>query len=90
MPTYQCQLENCSYTTTSRAQIHYHHIVPKELGGKHSRENRVWLCPTHHTHVYVQEAIYGHHTQINEHSIIILGWRMSTVGRVLIYKKVHF
>lgn len=80
---------SCTYQTTSRSQIHYHHIIPKELGGKNQSKNRIWLCPTHHTHIYVPDALAGHHTQRSEHSIVLLGWRTSTKGKVLLYRHLN-
>lgn len=88
---YQCEHPHpqCDYQTTLRSQIHYHHIIPKECGGGNGRDNRIWLCPTHHTHIFVPEAKQGHHAQQSEHSIILIGWRKSTGGgHVLLYRKI--
>lgn len=85
---YYCEFPlKCDYSTSCRTQIHYHHIVPLELGGVNKSSNRIWLCPTHHTHIYIPEAKKGHHSIQSEHSVILLGWRASTMGRVLIFKR---
>lgn len=84
---YKCNYPKCEYCSKSRTCIHYHHIIPKELGGSNDNSNRVWLCPTHHSHIYIEESKKGHHSKINDQSIILIGWRKSTEGKVLLYKK---
>lgn len=31
--------------------LELHHVVPIRLGGEHSVDNVVWMCPTHHHEV---------------------------------------
>jgi len=84
---YKCQFPHCEYVTTLRSQIHHHHIIPKELSGSNAEHNLIWLCPNHHTSIYIPEAVQGHHTKYNDDSIIIYRWRKSTSGKVLEYRK---
>ena len=82
---YQCEFPNCGYETKNRTQIHEHHIVPKELGGKDKKFNKIFLCPNCHNRVYIPEAKIGIHSIKNDNSIIISKWLMSTAGKVLEY-----
>ena len=87
MKKYSCQFPNCSYSTDSRHQIHYHHIDPVELEGSNKKFNRIWLCPTHHSWVYIPESKSGIHSIKTDNSMVLLSWKQSTVGRVLEYIK---
>lgn len=82
---YCCWFPGCSYKTCSKSQIHVHHIVPREMGGKDDKWNKVWLCPTHHSHIYVPGSVSGIHSVKSSGSIIILGWRTTSGGRMLEY-----
>jgi hypothetical protein len=86
---YYCQFPSCTFSTSIRSQIEYHHIIPKELGGSNHHSNRIWLCPNHHRMIYIPDAQKGHHTKYSNDSIILLGWKKSTVGKVLLYKKIN-
>lgn len=86
---YHCEFPGCDYKTQEKSQINNHHIKPKELGGSNAKYNRAYLCPTHHTKVYIPEATRGIHTKKGEDSIIISGWLQSTGGRVLEYIDVN-
>ena len=83
--TYKCMFPNCTYSTSSREKIDYHHIKPKELGGSNKHHNRIFLCPTHHRHIYIPEAAYGIHSIKDKDSIIIKGYIDSTAGKGLRY-----
>lgn len=85
---YKCQFPGCSYTTNSRTQIEYHHIVPKTKGGKNWSKNRIWLCPNCHKKIYIPGEEKGIHSKQHENSIIIIGWAASTIGRILQYKNI--
>lgn len=82
---YKCQFPNCSYECNERSYIHNHHIVPKELGGSDKSGNRIYLCPNCHCRVYIPESSSGIHSIKSNNSIIIIGWLMSTAGKVLEY-----
>ena len=82
---YCCEFPGCTYFTAVKSQINYHHIVPKELNGSDKKFNRIFLCPTHHTKVFIPEATRGIHTKKGIDSIIINGWRHSTAGKILEY-----
>ena len=83
---YHCNFPGCGYITEERTQINYHHIEQKSDGGSDRRHNRIYLCPTCHTKIYIPEAREGMHTVKGKDSIIILGWFKSTgVTRVLKY-----
>ena len=83
---YNCKFPKCDYTTNHRSQINYHHIVPQELNGTDKDYNRIWLCPTHHTKIYVPESKSGIHSIKSFDSIVLIGWMSSTNGRVLEYQ----
>jgi len=82
---YHCQFPGCDYKTNEKSQIVSHHIKPVELNGSDAAYNRINVCPTHHTHIYIPAAKHGIHIIKGENSIIILGWLQSTGGRVLEY-----
>lgn len=82
---YYCHYPGCNYVTESRRNIHDHHIIPKSQHGKNDRSNRVYLCPTHHQYIYIPTETQGHHSHCVEGSIILLGWKTTTKGRVLLY-----
>ena len=82
---YYCQFPNCDYKTNEKSQIVSHHIKPVELNGSDAAYNRMNVCPTHHTHIYIPAARHGIHTINGEISIIVLGWLQSTGGKVLEY-----
>ena len=82
---YACEFPGCSYETNTRSHIHKHHIVPCEISGDNSPFNEVWLCPTHHSKVFIPTATSGIHTIKAEDSIIIKRWVFSTAGLLLEY-----
>lgn len=82
---YKCEFPGCEYETSHRTQINNHHIVPVENGGSDKKFNRIMLCPTHHTKVYIPEATNGIHTVKGNDSVILKQWMQSTGGRVLEY-----
>jgi len=82
---YKCEFPNCLYTTENRSQIHYHHIVPKELNGNNNQGNLIYLCPNHHSFIYVPECKTGIHSIKHPNSIIIINKLRSTTGIVLEY-----
>jgi hypothetical protein len=84
---YNCKFPNCDYSTNHRSQINYHHIIPRELNGSDKDFNRIWLCPTHHTKIYIPHS-NGMHNIKGSDSIILVGWLSSTGGRVLEYKDI--
>lgn len=43
----------------------------------------MWLCPTHHRHIFVPDAKIGVHTMKSRGSIVVHGFVNSTVGPVL-------
>jgi len=83
---YNCEFPNCAYKTAHRTQINNHHIVPVENGGSDKQHNRIFLCPTHHTKVFIEGA-HGMHSIKGDDSISINGWFRTTggSGRVLEY-----
>ena len=85
MTTYKCEFPECNYSTESRTQIHYHHIVPKELGGNNRKNNRLFLCPNCHTKIFIPEAKVGIHSIKHENSIVIVSKLISTAGMALQY-----
>ena len=80
---YKCYF--CDYSTDKRSQIHKHHITPKEINGSNKRWNLIYLCPNHHSQVYEPLAKSGIHAIKGINSIQIIGWRFSTIGRLLEY-----
>ena len=65
-------------------QIENHHILPRSMKGCDDLFNRVPLCPTCHSKVYV-EGCLGQHGVLNENNLIIDKWYYSTRGRLLHY-----
>ena len=86
---YFCEFPGCDYRTYEKSQINLHHIKPKELGGVNAKYNRIYLCPTHHTKIYIPKSKRGIHTKKGVDSIIIIGWLQSTGGKVLEYVDVN-
>ena len=77
-----CEHPECKYTTLDRKCIHNHHIISKKKGGK----STIFLCPTHHTKIYIPGEIKGIHSIKGTDSIILIGWKQSTAGRILEYR----
>ena len=84
---YKCEFPYCEFKTVDRSSIDFHHIEPKELGGKNSAKNRIWLCPNHHRKIFVEKSKGGLHSIFKEDSIILLNRLSSTTGSVLRFKK---
>jgi hypothetical protein len=82
---YYCQFPKCRYSTTIRSQINYHHIKPVELDGSDEDFNRLYLCPNHHTKIFIPEAKNGQHTVNGKDSIILLKKYRSTDGIIVEY-----
>ena len=82
---YICEFPDCEYSTHHRTQIHHHHIIPVERGGENKRRNRIFLCPNHHTKIFIPEATAGIHAVQGEDSIVLKGWLQSTAGLILNY-----
>jgi hypothetical protein len=82
---YYCQFPGCNYCTDIRSQINYHHIKPIEIDGKDDIFNRIYLCPNHHTKIYIPESKNGQHTFKSIDSIILLKKYKSTSGTVVEY-----
>ena len=83
---FNCEFPKCDYSTSHRSQVNYHHIVPLELNGSDKDYNRIWLCPTHHTKIFVPKSKSGMHSIKGLDSIVLIQWLNSTQGRVLEYK----
>ena len=86
---YYCQYPGCDYCTDIRSQINYHHIKPVELGGSDDFFNRLYLCPNHHTKIYIPYSKSGQHKFKGEDSIIILAKYSSTIGIVVEYSNIY-
>ncbi len=83
---YRCQFPYCSFETNDRMQIESHHIIPKSQGGTHKKKNRIWLCRGCHAKVYIPNMKAGIHCKNNNTKIQLLGWMLSSGGRILEYK----
>ena len=59
--------------------------VQVELRGENKKCNRIFLCPNHHTKVFIPESKSGIHTVKGKDSIILKGWLQSTGGMILNY-----
>lgn len=77
----RCEYPGCDWVTENRSAIHWHHIVPRELGGGDEDKNRIWLCPNHHSRIRV-EGSSGIHSKGD---LEIIGYRMSTMGVLIEY-----
>ena len=82
---YSCEYPNCDFCTNHKNQINNHHIIPKEAGGSNDKWNRILLCGTHHLFIFCPESKNGIHAQKCSNSIILLGWKMTTAGKMLEY-----
>ena len=82
---FYCEFPECKYYTLNRNQIHYHHIIPLENFRNDNENNRIWLCPTHHNFIYIPDSKNGIHSIKNDNSIILNGWKLSTIGKILEY-----
>ncbi len=78
-----CQFPECGFKPSAKHQLHNHHILPKELGGKNQRWNKIKLCPTCHNRIYVPEATSGIHSMEAANSIILIGYKNN--GLILEY-----
>lgn len=86
--TYSCEFPCCTYKTTSRDRMDYHHIVPRSMPNTSNKPfNRIWLCPEHHRAIFVPGMTSGHHAIKNPDSIILVAKRTSTHGNVLEYER---
>ena len=39
---------NCCFICGAKGNLHVHHIIPRKIGGKHTMDNLVTLCPGCH------------------------------------------
>jgi len=83
---YFCEFPQCDYSTNDRSKIDHHHIIPREMNGSDDEWNKAWLCPNHHRLIHI-EGSHGNHSKKTEDTIEINGWRSSTAGKILEYKK---
>lgn len=82
---YYCQFPNCNYSTKDRKCIEHHHIIPKELNGSNRKFNRIWLCPNHHSLIYVPNSTSGKHSIAT--NVILIRKLLSTSGTLLEYSE---
>lgn len=87
MKIYECQFPGCDFKHVSRKHFNYHHIIPKARGGSDAPKNRILLCARCHTFIHVEGETTGIHS-LGKDDIILLGYRMSTEGRLIEWKKV--
>ena len=79
---YYCEF--CSYTSHDRDRIHYHHILPKSMGGSDKVHNRIYCCPNCHAKMFVGGSL-GTHGIKGVEPIEIISILLSTGGRVVEY-----
>lgn len=82
---YICKFPKCTYSTSDRSRIEYHHIIPRSKGGSNEDWNRIFLCPNCHKLVAIPGETCGQHRP-GKGKIEIIGWLRSTGGRILEYK----
>lgn len=82
---FKCQFPGCNYETDNKSQIHFHHIIPRENNGSNKSFNIIQLCPNCHTKIYSPDSTKGIHSIKNSNSIVLLGWRLSSAGKILEY-----
>lgn len=78
---YKCRI--CGFETDLKSQINFHHIIPREVGGKNTKWNLVELCARCHSCVYSPNSNRGIHSKCGEKSFEIICWRESTMGKLL-------
>jgi DNA-directed RNA polymerase subunit RPC12/RpoP len=83
---YYCQLPDCEYQTEEKSQIHFHHIIPKSMGGSNKKNNLLSVCPTCHSKIFVQGMSKGPHSIECKNSIIINKKVLTTAGLAIEYK----
>ena len=71
---FYCYFPNCEYETDIRSQIVYHHIIPRSLNGSNKKYNRIYVCPSCHSKIYVPEMKNGIHSKKGKDSIEIIKW----------------
>lgn len=66
------KIHRCQYCNIT-ASCDSHHIIPRSEGGDNRKSNLCYLCPSHHRACHTGE-------------LSILGWKMTSMGRVLMFK----
>ncbi len=83
---YHCEFCNYSVTTNNKRMIHKHHIIPRGCKGSTNKPNNIIIvCPNCHNKIFSEQSTYGIHSTLTEDSIIIHGWKLTTLGKVLYY-----
>jgi len=83
---YICQMPDCNYVCEDKAQINFHHIVPKSMGGSNKSSNLIELCPNCHARIYIVGMEHGSHSVEHSNSVILHGKYLSTGGQVISYQ----
>lgn len=78
---YKCTF--CKYETNNKSQIHFHHIIPKELNGNNKKHNIIAVCGICHSKIFIRNSKYGIHSIKNNNSIEIVTKRNN--GLILEY-----
>lgn len=86
---YYCQMPDCEYVCEDKSQVHFHHIIPKSLGGNNKESNLIEVCPNCHNRIYIENEKHGIHSIIHSNSIILLGKLLSTGGQVISYRYIN-
>ena len=85
---YYCKMPGCEYVCEDRSQVHFHHIIPKSLGGSNNESNLIEVCPNCHNRIYIENETHGIHSIKHSNSIILLSKMLSTGGPVISYKTI--
>ena len=86
MKKFECWFPNCTYSTSSRSKIDFHHVVPREIDPSPRNKGTIPLCKTHHALIYVPEVMHGQHSIKVDDSLIIKGVFESTNGKAIEYE----
>ncbi len=86
MKKYKCWWPECTYETTSRSKIDFHHVTPKEINPHPSNKCTIPLCKTHHALIFHPDAKTGQHSIHTSDSLIINTVCESTNGKVVLYE----
>jgi predicted restriction endonuclease len=89
MKKFKCEFPNCEYEVNDKHLVHKHHIIPKELNGKNDKMNIIYLCPNHHSRIFIPNSNRGIHSLKVDDKIIIFGFLSSTFGKILHYSNMN-
>lgn len=86
---YKCVFPDCTYCTSTRALIDFHHIHPRELGNVLSKDVTIPLCPVHHKMIYHPQATSGQHSIRHDGSLEVKQVARTNMGSSVIFQDIN-